>query len=138
GISTLSGPTDPLIVLDNFPYEGDLENINPADVESITILKDAAAASIWGTRAANGVIVITTKQGKLGQPTKISFNVNHTLAGKPNLYAHPKISSADFIAVERMLYAQGYYNNLINNAEKLALTPVVELLIQQDATSDEA
>ncbi|WP_343608341.1 TonB-dependent receptor plug domain-containing protein [Chryseobacterium oranimense] len=61
GLSTIQGPKAPLIVVDNFPYEGDISNINPNIVENITILKDAAAASIWGARAANGVIVITTK-----------------------------------------------------------------------------
>lgn len=68
GISTINGPKSPLIVVDNFPYEGDISNINPNMVESITVLKDASAASIWGARAANGVIVITTKTGRFNQP----------------------------------------------------------------------
>jgi TonB-dependent SusC/RagA subfamily outer membrane receptor len=74
GLSTINGPLDPLIVVDNFIYEGDIKNINPNDVESITILKDAAAASIWGARAGNGVIVITTKKGRLNERTKVDFN----------------------------------------------------------------
>src|SRR5690606_5692783 len=53
GRSTLYSNSEPLIVLDNFPYEGDLESINPNDIENMTILKDAAAASIWGVRASN-------------------------------------------------------------------------------------
>lgn len=52
GLSTINGPLDPLIVVDNFIYDGDINNINPNDVETVTILKDAAAASIWGARAA--------------------------------------------------------------------------------------
>ncbi|MEO8173259.1 MAG: secretin and TonB N-terminal domain-containing protein, partial [Sediminibacterium sp.] len=64
GVYSIDGPIDPLIVLDNFIYEGDLENINPNDIENITLLKDAAATSIWGARAGNGVIVITTKKAK--------------------------------------------------------------------------
>ncbi len=64
GLSTLSIESQPLIILDNFPYECDINNINPNDVENVTILKDAASASIWGARAGNGVIVITTKKGK--------------------------------------------------------------------------
>jgi TonB-dependent SusC/RagA subfamily outer membrane receptor len=64
GLSTIESNDQPLIVLDNFPYENDLSSINPNDVESVTILRDAAAASIWGARAGNGVIVITTKQGR--------------------------------------------------------------------------
>lgn len=67
GQSTLFANTKPLIVIDNFPYDGDLNTINPNDVESITVLKDAAAASIWGARAGNGVIVITTRKGKDNQ-----------------------------------------------------------------------
>lgn len=65
GLSTLTqGISQPLIVLDNFPYQGDLNNINPNDIATITILKDAAAASIWGARAGNGVIVINTKKAR--------------------------------------------------------------------------
>ena len=78
GISTLQGPKSPLIVVDNFPYEGDISNINPNIVESITLLKDAAASSIWGARAANGVIVITTKTAKANQATSIEFTANTT------------------------------------------------------------
>src|SRR5690606_1171921 len=61
GLSSMQGEKKPLIVVDNFPYEGDLDNLNPNDVANITLLKDAAASSIWGARAGNGVIVITTK-----------------------------------------------------------------------------
>lgn len=64
GLSTIESDMAPLIVLDNFPYEGDLSSINPNDVESITVLKDASASAIWGARAGNGVIVITTKKGR--------------------------------------------------------------------------
>src|SRR5690606_11506454 len=73
GLSTIQGPKTPLIVLDNFPYHGDINNINPNDVENVTILKDAAAASIWGAKAGNGVIVITTKKAKFNQKTKVGF-----------------------------------------------------------------
>jgi len=86
GISTFNASTEPLIVLDNFPYEGEISNINPNDVENITILKDAAAASIWGARAANGVIVITTKKGKQNQKMQVEFNSNVTTINKPDLY----------------------------------------------------
>jgi len=62
--SLINGSSLPLIVLDDKPFEGDLETINPKSIESITILKDTAATSIYGVRGANGVIVITTKKGK--------------------------------------------------------------------------
>lgn len=69
GQSTLYANAQPLIVVDGFPIDGSFETINPNDVESVTVLKDAAAASIWGTRSANGVIVVTTKKGRSKQLT---------------------------------------------------------------------
>ncbi|MEO5912529.1 MAG: SusC/RagA family TonB-linked outer membrane protein [Pelobium sp.] len=129
GRSTLFATAQPLIVIDNFPYDGDLSNINPNDVETVTILKDAAAASVWGTRAGNGVIVITTKKGKLNQPLQVSFNANTTLRQKPDLFYEPRMGTPDFIAVEQKLFQQGYYSNLETSPSHVALTPVVELLI---------
>ncbi|MDO5979179.1 SusC/RagA family TonB-linked outer membrane protein [Flavivirga spongiicola] len=67
GIANLNGNATPLIVVDGFPLEADLSSINPYEVETVTVLKDAAAASIYGARSANGVIVITTKRGKSGK-----------------------------------------------------------------------
>lgn len=69
GFGSINGNRDPLIVVDGAPYNGssDLSAINPADIESMTVLKDAAATSIYGSRGANGVILITTKQGKVGK-----------------------------------------------------------------------
>ncbi|MDR2285830.1 MAG: SusC/RagA family TonB-linked outer membrane protein [Sphingobacterium sp.] len=132
GLSTLQGAMKaPLLVLDNFPYEGDINNINPNDVESITVLKDAAAASIWGARASNGVIVITTRQGKLNQPLTINVDANITLIDKPNLYATPSMSSSDYIDVEQMLFSKGYYSNDMNAVTRPVLSPVVELLIKR-------
>lgn len=68
GISSMSGKTNPLYVVDGMPFDGTLTSISPSDIESMTVLKDAAAASLYGSRAANGVIVITTKKGKSGKP----------------------------------------------------------------------
>ena len=72
GIGSLSAGSSPLYVLDGVPMSGAISDINPNDIDSVTILKDAAAASLYGSRAANGVILITTKQGKAGT-TLISF-----------------------------------------------------------------
>ncbi|SFA58598.1 TonB-linked outer membrane protein, SusC/RagA family, partial [Pedobacter suwonensis] len=129
GTSTIRGPRDPLIVVDDFPYAGDLANINPEDVESITVLKDAAAASIWGTRAGNGVIVITTKKGKKNTPLAVNFSGSIGLLQKPNLRYEQRISSADALDVEQFLFGKGYYASQINSSQKPALTPFVELLI---------
>lgn len=64
GVSTFNAENEPLVVLDGYPIEGGLESINPENIENITVLKDGVAASIYGSRAANGVIVVTTKIGR--------------------------------------------------------------------------
>lgn len=132
GLSTIQGPRAPLIVVDDFPYEGDILNINPNDVENITILKDAAAASIWGTRAGNGVIVITTKKGKFSQPTKVEFSSNVLITKKPNLFSLKQINAKDFIDVERFLYSKGYFGSQLNYEPWTGVSPVVEFLYQRD------
>jgi len=67
GIGSMSAGRDPLIVLDGVPYQGAISDINPQDVESLSVLKDASASAIYGHRGANGVIIITTKKGKSGE-----------------------------------------------------------------------
>lgn len=131
GQSTINANTTPLIVIDNYPYEGDVNNLNPNDVESISILKDAAAASIWGARAGNGVIVITTKKGSFQSPTKVTFNSNVNIGEKPNVFYPSRMSTEDYIEMEKTLFGRGYYNSQINNVNRPALSPVVELLLAQ-------
>ena len=69
GISSMSAGTAPLYVVDGIPYSGDMNNLNPADIESMTVLKDAASNALYGARGANGVIMITTKKAKRGDAT---------------------------------------------------------------------
>jgi TonB-linked SusC/RagA family outer membrane protein len=129
------------VILDNFPYEGDLSNINPNDVLNITILKDASAASIWGSRAGNGVIVITTKKGKLNEPLSFTFNSNVVVTQKPDLYALPFMNPTDYIAMEKMLFDKGYYESELSNPYHPAESPAVEILIKQkngELTADQA
>jgi TonB-linked SusC/RagA family outer membrane protein len=128
GGSTIYAEDKPLVVLDNFPFEGDVGTINPADVESITILKDAAAASIWGARSANGVIVITTKKGKAGAKPVVSFNARANMAEKPDLCHRRQISPQGFIEMERFLFEKGYYDNTLNSDSRFALSPVIQTL----------
>lgn len=129
GQSTLFANTQPLIVIDNFPYEGDINALNPNDLANITVLKDAAAASIWGSRAGNGVIVITTRKGQYKNPVKIDFNANVTIGKTPNLFYQPQISSGEFIDIEKLLFSNGYYSNAEQSPDHQALTPVVAMLI---------
>lgn len=131
GRNTLFANTDPLIVIDNFPYDGPLESINPNDVESITVLRDAAAASIWGARAGNGVIVITTKEGKFESGTKVSFNSNVTVGEQNDLFYLPKMSPAEVVDMEQLLFDQGYYESAATRSSHPALSPAVETLIAE-------
>ncbi len=131
GTSTIFSNTAPLIIIDNFPYDGDINTINPNDVESMTVLKDAAAASIWGSRAGNGVIVITTKKGKQDQPLKVAFNSNITVIDKPDVFYPSRMSSSDFIDVEKKLFDNGYYAAIENSYNYAPLTPAVELFIKE-------
>jgi len=73
GISTIGGNTQPLVVIDGVLGQ-DLNNVDPSDIENITVLKDGSAAAIYGTRGSSGVILVTTKSGKNGQPFSISYN----------------------------------------------------------------
>ncbi|WP_411972675.1 SusC/RagA family TonB-linked outer membrane protein [Sphingobacterium sp. Lzh-3] len=101
GIGTYSSDvtTNPLIVIDDLPTELTLNDINPYDVESVTVLKDATAASIYGARAANGVIVVTTKKGK-GQGVSVNFNVDQFITQKPDIAKMHYASTSDLIDYE--------------------------------------
>lgn len=129
GRSTLGRFSQPLIVIDNFPYDGSLEDINPNDVASITVLRDAAAASIWGARAGNGVIVITTKTGKADQPIRVSFTGNTNWIAHTDPFQSPVLGVNDFIDMEQRLFGQGFYTSLENNRSNVVISPVVETLI---------
>lgn len=108
GKSTLTGEATPLIVLDGAITELDLSTINPNDVENITFLKDAAAASIWGVRAANGVIVVTTKKGKKNQTPAVNFSTTFTFGEKPNINYYKTMTSAQQLGYEKELVNRGF------------------------------
>lgn len=117
GLGTIESDSSPLIIIDGFIQErSHLNNIdllgmlNPDDVESISILKDAAAASIWGARAGNGVIVITTRKGKVGMKPTISFHNTIRYYDKPDLYYNPnRLPAATTMEIERDLFNKGLY-----------------------------
>lgn len=131
GLSTILANDQPLIVVDNFPFNGDINTINPNDVEDISILRDAAASSIWGVRAGNGVIVITTKKGTKNRPVQVGINTNLTIGDKPDLFYQSRMSTSDFIDVEKMLFDNGYFDATINNTVQMpSVSPVVEILLK--------
>ena len=74
GIGTINN-SDPLYIVDGMPISGGIDNINPADIESIEVLKDAASGAVYGARAANGVVLVTTKKGKMGK-AQVSYNAS--------------------------------------------------------------
>ena len=78
GVGSISSSQDPLFIIDGVPTTTSLNSLNTNDIESMQVLKDAASASIYGSRAANGVIIITTKQGKKGGKLKVDFSTNLT------------------------------------------------------------
>ena len=74
GIGSLNASSNPLYIVDGAPYEAGIANINPQDIESISVLKDASASAIYGARGANGVVIITTKRAKMGQDAQVKFD----------------------------------------------------------------
>ena len=138
GRATLFSNPNPLVVIDNFPYDGDLNNLNPNDFESFTILKDAAAASAWGSRSGNGVIVITTKKGMLNTAPKINFNVNTVVGSKPDLMYSPSLTSSQYIEIEQMLFNKGAYNNVIGTVYRPISSAAEIFLARRNGTISSA
>ncbi|MBC9933024.1 SusC/RagA family TonB-linked outer membrane protein [Chitinophaga qingshengii] len=105
GKTSLYANASPLVVVDGFAVQGDFNTINPNDVESITILKDAAAASIWGARSANGVIVVTTKKSGKNTPLKVEFSAFTRVGSKFDLgYVNPLATSAETVEYEKKTF----------------------------------
>jgi len=130
GINSLTeAMTAPLLIVDNFPYAGDIDAINPQDIESVSVLKDAAAASIWGSRAGNGVIVVTTRKSKQGK-VSVEGGLNYVTIGKPRLLDMPTLDSRTFMEIEKELFDQGIYDATLNETSisRTLLSPFVEML----------
>jgi TonB-linked SusC/RagA family outer membrane protein len=106
GTRSLSADNNPLIVLDGIPFIGSLADINPNDIKSLDVLKDASATAIYGARGANGVILITTNKGQRGQRPRISYSSYY---GAQNIFAkYPMMDGPEFVALRA---ARGQYVN---------------------------
>lgn len=116
--SSITGNSDPLIVVDGYPISGSLATVNPNDIESLEVLKDAASAAIYGSRGANGVILITSKKGRAGK-TKFSYNAYTSFSNKyvDNIkmtasefadYADASIANGNWDVSELEAIAPGY------------------------------
>jgi TonB-linked SusC/RagA family outer membrane protein len=142
GVSTLNAETSPLIVVDGFPVDaslddtffryrkGLLENINVDNVESITVLKDGVAASIYGARAANGVIVIVTKRGRQGD-AQFSYKGVLGYAPEPDMLNLNKASTNDYIDAEIDMFNLNPSNYNITNGTGV-LSRVLYLMKQAE------
>jgi len=117
GVRSLTASNSPLFVVDNIPLiTGGIENINPGDIETIDVLKDASATAIYGSRGANGVVIITTKQGKSG---KVTLNFNHSVTLENLIDNREMFNSSDYITYKRWAY---YYAGL-NPATGISTNP---------------
>lgn len=114
GQRSLNASNDPLIVLDGIPFMGNLSDINPTDIKSMDILKDASATAIYGSRGANGVIIITTARGVQGTPAKVSYNA---YAGfKKVFHKYPMMNTEQYMKMRE--YA-GLYTNSLDEDENV-------------------
>jgi TonB-linked SusC/RagA family outer membrane protein len=135
GASSFRAGNEALIVVDGFPVEGGLESINPNDIASVNILQDAAATSIWGVRASNGVVVITTKKGKKGKLT-VDFSAFATVQIKPDLDdlqiadSRTIVNYLDHVAKKGLDVNAGTYNK--SNEVNFALNPVLSAYVRTD------
>lgn len=127
GVSTFTAKADPLIVVDGYPIEGDLESINPENIASITVLKDGVAASIYGSRAANGVIVIATTKG-VKDSFRIAYKGIVSTTLKPQLSALNRASTSDYIDAELDLFYQN--PNDPSTTDKYNMSRVTWLMMQ--------
>lgn len=93
-VGTLNGDTDPLFIVDGIEYEGELNTINQEDIASFTILKDAASTYLYGSRAANGVVIITTKSGANGG-IKVNASVQHGVIS-PSIDFYPELTPGQY------------------------------------------
>ena len=125
GRNSIKADNEPLIIVDGIPYGGNLNDINPNDVESIDVLKDASAEAIYGSRGSNGVIIITSKEGREGK-TVLSYNgrysalkaakVHEMLTG-PEFYEFKTTRSPGSITTSEMeVYESGTWTDWVDLA----------------------
>ena len=116
GSNSISASNTPLIVLDGVPFNGRISEINPNDVQSMEILKDASSTAIYGSRGANGVILITTKKGRKGEKVSISYDANMAslrainiprMMDGPTFYQRKLEAGGDFTLTENEMFAMG-------------------------------
>ncbi|MDO8929638.1 MAG: SusC/RagA family TonB-linked outer membrane protein, partial [Bacteroidota bacterium] len=112
GTRSLTASNDPLVVLDGVPFSGSISEINNNDIKSMDILKDASATAIYGSRGANGVIIITTNKGKKGQKAEITYNGRQS---ENQIFAkYPMMNGPEFVALRA---ARGQFTNALDESD---------------------
>lgn len=130
GVATYGGVSSPLYVVDGIPFEGDISSITPSDVQNITVLKDATAASIYGAKSANGVIVITTKRGQIGA-TRVSYSGSARITPKPDLNYLNMVNSSGLVDLQ--IEGFNYYHDDFDDLNRRsAINPVINILYQHE------
>lgn len=112
GIGSINASNTPLYVLDGVPYDGNVNAINPDDIASITVLKDAASAALYGSRGANGVIIITTKQGRVGERPTISAKATFGISNRA-VPDYKQVSTDQYFE----LYWEAMRNQYVNDGK---------------------
>lgn len=108
GLTSINSNKSPLFVVDGVPLD-DVSTLNPQDIEDITVLKDASAASIWGARASNGVIVITTRRGSRNEKLSIEYDGFVNFQGRPDIAYYPVLTSRQFIQAATDIFRPDLY-----------------------------
>ena len=130
GIGSVNASSSPLYIVDGAPYDGNLNSINPADIESINVLKDAASTALYGSRAGNGLIIITTKQGAKNQKAKIEARFTYGTSSRA-VEDYKQVSTNDYFKLywEALRNQRLYSNkNTPENAASYATQNIVSLL----------
>ena len=131
GVRSLTADNNPLVVLDGIPFAGSLADINPNDIKSIEVLKDASATAIYGSRGANGVILITTDKGQKGRKAKISYNGYY---GIQSVFAkYPMMNGQQYVALRK---AAGIYSTPGVDETDDTNTDWQDLFYRQGAVTD--
>jgi len=127
GVSTFNAVKKPLIVLDGFPTEIDLQTINPNDIVSVNVLRDAAAASIYGVRASNGVIVVETRRGKTGKPV-FKFTATYAFQDKPDFSYLNYAPASEFVQLQTEKFNIAQTSYMLYQLGMYKMNPVEEIL----------
>lgn len=130
GLNSVNATRAPLIVVDGVPL-GDVTSINPQDVADITILKDATASSIWGAKASNGVIVITTKKAGTNEKLRISYDGFVNFQGKPDLAYLNMMNSQQYIQTAREIFDPVTYRWNAVSVDRSSVPPHEMILYNQ-------